>query len=298
MNNSRAHILRTDPNWFYFLKSITPTGEVNFWRKDTKSINNIHKNDRIYFLRKKTKQYPKIAIIGIGIFGRYMTSTLNDAWLTFGKNNGCNSLNDLVSQFNSTPLQTIGCLILNDIIFFENPIYLSDVNIPFPSKIQSRKTISPSEENDILNLINGYEYNKIIDSPTPKPKPIIKNNGTKTWPRNESIANNSIIHSNYKCSFDNNHVSFTSNTTKKPYMEPHHLIPLSQQDRFSLSLDVEANIVSLCSNCHNCVHYGIYEERLLILKQLYDCRKDRLAKCGINITLSELLNIYNVPKKL
>ena len=80
-----------------------------------------------------------------------------------------------------------------------------------------------------------------------------------------------------------------------PYMEPHRLIPLSEQSRFSVSLDVEANIVSLCSNCHNCVHYGIDEERLLILKQLYECRRDRLAKCGINISLNDLLTLYKAP---
>ncbi len=155
---------------------------------------------------------------------------------------------------------------------------------------------------DIISysLLNQYQLSpkEIIDSPISIPKPIIKNSGIKTWPRNASIAANSIINSNYKCSFDNNHISFTSNKTKRPYMEPHHLIPLSEQARFSVSLDVESNIVSLCSNCHNCVHYGINEERLLILKQLYECRKDRLAKCGINITLTELLNIYNVPENI
>lgn len=31
----------------------------------------------------------------------------------------------------------------------------------------------------------------------------------------------------------------------------------SEQANFSVSLDVEANIVSLYSNCHNCVHYKI-----------------------------------------
>lgn len=139
---------------------------------------------------------------------------------------------------------------------------------------------------------------EIIDSPISKPKPIIKNNGTKTWPRNASIAANSIIHSNYKCTFDNNHISFTSNKTKMPYMEPHHLIPLSEQSRFSVSLDVEANIVSLCSNCHNCVHYGTDEEKLTILKKLFNSRKDRLVKCGINTSLTNLLNMYKISTNI
>ena len=83
-----------------------------------------------------------------------------------------------------------------------------------------------------------------------------------------------------------------------PYMEPHHLIPLSEQSRFSVSLDVEANIVSLCSNCHNCVHYGVHAEKSSILRKLFDSRKERLVKCEINITFDELLNMYNISTNL
>lgn len=39
-------------------------------------------------------------------------------------------------------------------------------------------------------------------------------------------------------------------------MEPHHLIPLQYHEEFEWSLDVEANVVSLCSECHNQIHYG------------------------------------------
>lgn len=152
----------------------------------------------------------------------------------------------------------------------------------------------------IDSLSNQYQLTpkEIIDSPISRPDPIINNKGIKTWPRNASIAANSIIHSNYKCTFDNNHISFTSNKTKMPYIEPHHLIPLSEQSRFSVSLDVEANIVSLCSNCHNCVHYGVHAEKSSILRKLFDSRKERLVKCEINITFDELLNMYNISTNL
>lgn len=77
-------------------------------------------------------------------------------------------------------------------------------------------------------------------------------------------------------------------------MEPHHLIPLSEQANFPVSLDVEANIVSLCSTCHNCVHYGIDKEKFEILYSLFESRKDRLAKCGIHITFNDLINMYGM----
>ncbi len=81
-------------------------------------------------------------------------------------------------------------------------------------------------------------------------------------------------------------------------METHHLIPLSKQDNFEFSLDVEANIVSLCSNCHNCIHYGIDEDKIKILNELFKLRKDRLSKCGINITFNYLLDVYNISENI
>lgn len=155
---------------------------------------------------------------------------------------------------------------------------------------------------EIISNSSSLQYEllpkEIIDEPTPIPTPVIKSVGNKIWPRNAKIAANSLIHSNYTCSFNINHFSFTSNKTKKPYMEPHHLIPLSEQDNFSVSLDVEANIVSLCSNCHNCIHYGISEEKLAILRKIFDSRKDRLANCGINVTFNYLLNLYKISSNI
>ena len=156
MNNSNAHIFRTNPNWFYFLKHNNVTSKINFWRKDTKAISNIHKNDRIYFLRKKTKEYPKIAIIGMATFEKYAIMSPKEAWYTFKTNNGCQNINELLSNFPENTKE-IGCIILNNIIYFENEIYLSDANISFSRKIQSRKPLTYLEESNILNLMNGVK---------------------------------------------------------------------------------------------------------------------------------------------
>lgn len=67
-------------------------------------------------------------------------------------------------------------------------------------------------------------------------------------------------------------------------------MPLAFSDRFEVSLDVEENIVSLCSNCHNQLHYGKDAERLII--QLFNDRNALLKKVGINIELTDLLKIY------
>ena len=59
-----------------------------------------------------------------------------------------------------------------------------------------------------------------------------------------------------------------------PYMEPHHLVPMAYQEQFEHKLDRVNNIVSLCSNCHNEIHYGMYCNDLL--EKLYIKRKEEL----------------------
>ncbi len=62
-------------------------------------------------------------------------------------------------------------------------------------------------------------------------------------------------------------------------------------DRFDVSLDIEENIVSLCSNCHNQLHYG--RDIRHLLDALFDARKELLSAAGINITIEELYAMYD-----
>lgn len=95
----------------------------------------------------------------------------------------------------------------------------------------------------------------------------------------------------HKCEVDSEHPTFIRKNSSQPYTEPHHLIPLGFSDRFDVSLDVEENIVSLCSNCHNQLHYG--RDIRNILEYLYNQRKELLEKVGIMITLQDLFEMYN-----
>ena len=69
-------------------------------------------------------------------------------------------------------------------------------------------------------------------------------------------AVNVLDHAGFTCEIDPRHPIFIRKHSDKPYTEPHHLIPLAMQDQFDVSLDVEENIISICSNCHNEIHYG------------------------------------------
>ena len=104
----------------------------------------------------------------------------------------------------------------------------------------------------------------------------------------------SLSFANYKCENNNNHISFVRKSNKRNYTEPHHLIPLSAHKDFKYSLDIEENVCSLCSNCHNCIHYGLDDEKDKIIEKLFDARKGMLDAVGLKISIKKLKSYYNI----
>lgn len=133
-----------------------------------------------------------------------------------------------------------------------------------------------------------YEYQ---NKPKKKTAPVVMG-GHKTYPRDRKTALNALSHAGYVCEIDENHESFIRKNSNEKYTEPHHLIPMSFSDKFEHSLDVEENIVSLCSNCHNQIHYG--RDARELIEQLYEQRKELLEKVGLEITLAHLLSMYGI----
>ena len=73
----------------------------------------------------------------------------------------------------------------------------------------------------------------------------------------------------------------------RPYMEVHHILPMSLQGQFEHSLDIYANIICLCPICHRQLHAGLIAERRDIIDHLYEERRDRLVKSGIELGKEE-----------
>ena len=154
-----------------------------------------------------------------------------------------------------------------------------------------------TQDNDLLYEINTIMTEEYVKSyeyegcPHPKQSCIIRN-GIKTYPRNRSVAMNALAHAQYSCEVDSNHPVFIRRNMNINYTEPHHLVPMAYSDLFNVSLDVEENIVSLCSNCHNQLHYGRDLEE--VLKKLYDARISYLNQVRINISFKQLLEMYGL----
>ncbi|MEI8641650.1 HNH endonuclease [Pseudoalteromonas sp. Hal099] len=85
-----------------------------------------------------------------------------------------------------------------------------------------------------------------------------------------------------------------SQSTNRNYMEAHHLIPMEFQGQFQYSLDVPDNIVSLCSNCHNKIHYAIKEDKKQLVEQLFQKRMSGLESRKIPVELDKLMKYYGI----
>lgn len=110
--------------------------------------------------------------------------------------------------------------------------------------------------------------------------------------RNPQIAANALGNAGYVCEFDPADRTFLRKRSKKPYTEPHHLIPISRYKDFPYSVDVEENIVSLCSHCHNLLHYGCMKDKEVILRKLYEARKAGLEESGMRLDFEQLKSYY------
>ncbi len=131
----------------------------------------------------------------------------------------------------------------------------------------------------------------------PMPKGAVSNqSGNKTtYLRDPAVSRRALARAGHRCEVDATHASFLRRNASHLYMEPHHLIPMSMTDHFGVSLDREQNIFSLCSNCHNQIHYGTKEDVQRLIYKLFLSREQEICSIlGRRITLEEIYRIYKV----
>ena len=122
----------------------------------------------------------------------------------------------------------------------------------------------------------------------------INYNGISLYPRN---LNESILakqRSKWKCEYNTEHQTFKSSKDNNPYMEAHHLIPMSYQYFFENSIDFADNIICLCPTCHRKIHNAHKEVKREMIIKLFNQRKLTYPAHGINIDIQSLLSMYKI----
>lgn len=167
-----------------------------------------------------------------------------------------------------------------------------DVTDNFSEEIELQADLKLFDEinEQVLESIETDTFFEYNGKPQAKQEPIFVN-GHRSFKRDKRKALNALQKARHNCEIDESHPSFVRRNSSQNYTEPHHLIPMSFSDCFDVSLDVEENIISLCSNCHNQLHYG--RDIRHLLNTLFELRKDLLKAVGIEITIEELYKMYD-----
>ncbi len=162
MGYEKGFIAITSVEWFDFIFS-HDLKNANFWCKK-KSFKALLPGQPLFFLKKNVKgEKGERKVVGFGLFNHFEVCSAQQAWELYGLGNGFDSYSNfykgtkgILSTDND---EALGCIILKDITFFSEPVFLSDLNIPFASSIVSGKGISAQEVNTIL-AAGGYKLNQ------------------------------------------------------------------------------------------------------------------------------------------
>lgn len=115
---------------------------------------------------------------------------------------------------------------------------------------------------------------------------------TLVYARDPAIAVRRFKAAGYCCEVKKTHRLFESRATGRPFVEAHHLVPVSLGKRFpQINLDQLENIFALCPWCHRAIHHGGTALVTSILSTLIGRRE---ALCGrLQLTPEEILRLYN-----
>ncbi len=209
------------------------------------------------------------------------------------KRSGTNYLGFTRFTITSNGFALLSALDKNIFEFNKSVEAVEQIEINQPSKSDNKEA---NLYEDIYDRIYLAEANQVepdtivdyVDVPQALPNTLNTNVYIKRDPKK---AANAKKRANYQCEFDSSHKTFIGSNGEN-FCEAHHLIPMFMQYKFFYSLDVEANIVSLCPNCHSTLHHSNGEEKIKIITKLYNERIERLRKCNIYISLEDLIEIY------
>lgn len=118
----------TDETWFDYQRSHGFIDKVNFWTPSRIGPTRISKGDFFVFKLKGAGD----RIGGFGTFEEYRFQSLEETWTEFGRKNGADSKADFLNtltRFKSNNGKDCGCVVLNNVVYFDEPINRESVGI-------------------------------------------------------------------------------------------------------------------------------------------------------------------------
>ena len=119
------------------------------------------------------------------------------------------------------------------------------------SHLRNFKFTSIIEEIKFNNAVKDALKNAINTVDTNPQEPIKFLKEVVTYYRNPKIVAIALSRANGKCEVCKEKAPFLRKSDNTPYLEVHHLIPLSKDGKDSIE-----NTIAICPNCHRKAHFG------------------------------------------
>ena len=204
---------------------------------------------------------------------------------------GINSINTLLKKYKHPVCNLFAVTTIEELNSVKDFL---DTNVEFLEKDSTGHHMYSVAFNHFYRFVcedSKFFGEKIADMDIIVAKPKTVTTSATQWRRNQIIISQAIDGADHRCECDSDHQTFIARSSGKAYMEGHHLIPMRYQAHFDCGIDVYANVVCLCPICHRLLHFGREPERSYAAEQLFDLRKDRLIKSGIDLSKKDFLEL-------
>lgn len=115
-----------------------------FWRLSAKNFQDFKQGDLLFFLAKDmlTRQSREKGLMGYGRLTDIKTMSVSLLWKNYGNKTGYNTKKELVEVITKSSKskiipKKINCLLLDNVFFFQSPIYLSQFDFNINSNLES-----------------------------------------------------------------------------------------------------------------------------------------------------------------
>lgn len=141
----KGYIGIANDDWCSHLQSSKSSCAV-FWRKKN-VFKALQKGEYFFFLNRKAidgKRY----VVGRGKYDEWTLLSARDAWDKYGGALGYKEEHEFLESIKSIYKNDeveLGCIVLKEVVYFEEPVCLSDCRIDFSPYIVSGKTIDEEE---------------------------------------------------------------------------------------------------------------------------------------------------------
>jgi len=117
---------------------------INFWRPSKgRKFESFAEGDLLFFLSKQDgHQRKEKGIVGYGRLVKLSNQTVDQMWKRHKQQNGYETKPELINAIikankNNVLPESLSCLWLKDVVFFQQPVYLSDLGISLSKGIES-----------------------------------------------------------------------------------------------------------------------------------------------------------------